>query len=435
MLSATSGNPSVETPLLTHHAASNRDRRADMRIGVFMHAYLPSIGGAQISAHSLANSLVNLGNDVTVYASNRSVDECKTIGWQFSYDLRPVSSMLLRTCLRGGRPGIWAASRYVSRLIKADQLDVVQLVGAWPWIPMAGGIKSATGIPVVLRVAGDDIQIDESVDYGFRRSRRAARMLDGSFTDVDLAIAISETVVEEYEAVGISRERTVTIPPGVDLDAFDKEHVDPVEIRKNFGLPQDRRIIISVGRNHPKKAFAELIEALPSLNAEGDKYAVVVVGKDTDQLLPVAHALGVSGSFFAVDVVAEGPEPSGGTFPSQKLIQLYKASDLFVYPSHVETYANVAIEAMAAGIPVIVADAPGSRDTVVHGVDGLMVPVGNPEQIASTVLELDRNPDLTNRLIQGGRDKVERQDWDDIAAAYEAAYQQQLTGNRRDDAQ
>jgi glycosyltransferase involved in cell wall biosynthesis len=57
-----------------------------------------------------------------------------------------------------------------------------------------------------------------------------------------------------------------------------------------------------------------------------------------------------------------------------------------------------------------------------------MVPVGSPESIAATVMDLDRRPDLAERLITGGRSKVQRQDWDDIAARYQAAYQELLTG-------
>jgi glycosyltransferase involved in cell wall biosynthesis len=313
-------------------------------------------------------------------------------------------------------------------MIKADRLDVVQVVGAWPWIPMTGGIKTSAGVPVVLRSAGDDIQVVDSVGYGIRRSPRADRLLRASFPDVDLAVAISETVTEEYEAVGIPRDRTVNIPPGVDLQAFDNERVNMAEVRKDFGLPEDRRLIISVGRNHSKKGFADLIKALPLLNIGGEKYAVVIVGDGTDQLLPLARKLGVEGSFFPLDIVAEEPEPVGGTFPSRKLIQLYKSSDLFVFPSHVETYANVALEAMAAGIPVVVADAPGSRDTVEDGVDGVMVPVESPESIADTVLDLDNHPDLAEQLIAGGRSKAQSQEWNDIAKRYRAAYQNLLTG-------
>ena len=58
-----------------------------MKIGIFMHAYLPKIGGAQITTHCLANSLISMGNEVTVYSHPDLVKSCKELGWKFKYNL------------------------------------------------------------------------------------------------------------------------------------------------------------------------------------------------------------------------------------------------------------------------------------------------------------------------------------------------------------
>ena len=88
---------------------------------------------------------------------------------------------------------------------------------------------------------------------------------------------------------------------------------------------------------------------------------------------------------------------------SIELIELYKASDYFVLPSYIETYANVAVEAMAAGIPAICTDAPGCVETINHKIDGLVVPTHSPQKIAESVIYLEDNPKLksaTQRFTQ-----------------------------------
>ena len=92
-------------------------------------------------------------------------------------------------------------------------------------------------------------------------------------------------------------------------------------------------------------------------------------------------------------------------------------------PSYLETYANVALEAMAAGTPVVVTDAPGCRDTVVDGVDGLLVPTKSPESIANAVGRVASEPELRSQLVERGLAKARSQDWSNIAARYAVEYE------------
>ena len=387
-----------------------------------MHAYLPKIGGAQVQAHCLADALSKMGNNVTVFADEKLVEDCNHLGWEFPYNL--VGARYPNERLLYLSTFIWVIllKREMSRIISDNKIDVVQLVMAWPWIPAASMILEKK-VPVVVRVAGDDIQIDEEIGYGIRRDKRKDYLTRSGLTNVSKAIAISQTVTEEYIHVGVLKNDVVEIPPGVDYHAFSDCEIDVKAERAKRDIPIDRTIIISVGRNHPKKGFKDLVRSLEFLNQDEDKFLVIIVGKGSNELIREAESINQRNNFIPIDEVAELSRNSIDTFPSMELIKLYKVSDYFVSSSYLETYANVAVEAMAAGIPAIVTDAPGCRDTIVNGKDGLVVPTYSPENIAEAILRLENDPELRDTIVENGKRKANKQDWDNVARQYLEVYE------------
>jgi glycosyltransferase involved in cell wall biosynthesis len=75
---------------------------------------------------------------------------------------------------------------------------------------------------------------------------------------------------------------------------------------------------------------------------------------------------------------------------TQRLVNAYRAMDVFVFASHSETQGLVLIEAMAAGTPVVAVDAPGVREVVQDGVNGRLLPVDNARQFAQALHALER---------------------------------------------
>lgn len=82
-------------------------------------------------------------------------------------------------------------------------------------------------------------------------------------------------------------------------------------------------------------------------------------------------------------------------------IKLFRSADIFVYPSHHEGMPMAVIEAMACGLPIIATQVGGMPDLVSPGVNGLLVPAGNPDQLANAIQQLVANPQLRNSMQMG----------------------------------
>lgn len=386
-----------------------------------MHAYLPKIGGAQITTHCLATSLSEMGHDVVLYANPKLVDSCLSLGWTFNYQIEGLycpPEIVLKTSVK-----LWLffAGMQMKKVIIREKIESVQLVMAWPWLPIANKIKEL-GVPVFIRSGGGDIQINKSIGYGIRIDPKKNALIESGFRSISKAIAISNTVVNEYLSVKVPRNNIVKIFPGVDFEAFVNCEVKHNIVRKRWKIPAEKKIIISVGRNHPKKGFVDLINALKFLNQDFDKFVVIIVGKNSNNLSTEAIKIGQNHNYISVEEISGLPNNKIKSFPSVELIELYKISNYFVLPSYIETYANVAVEAMAAGVPSICTDAPGCVDTIIDRVDGLIVPTHSPQKIAEAVLELETNAVLRNSIIQEGYAKAKNQDWQNIASKYVDTY-------------
>ncbi len=185
------------------------------------------------------------------------------------------------------------------------------------------------------------------------------------------------------------------IPSAVDLERF-HPGISGEAVRARLGLA-DRRVLLFTGRLVPHKGLDVVLRALARLPPD---VALVVVGRGPGlaSLTALARRLGVA------ERVRFCPDVSDAELPSY-----YRASDLFVFPSHnrLEGFGLAVAEAMACGIPVIVADMPGVREVIEPGQEGLLTePLLAPE-LADRVAELLSDPTRARRMGEAGRRRAE----------------------------
>jgi glycosyltransferase involved in cell wall biosynthesis len=181
------------------------------------------------------------------------------------------------------------------------------------------------------------------------------------------------------------------------LAAF--ERADPAARRPLLGLfPGDSRVsqaVLAAGRLSPEKGFGVLIDAAAAFLREHPAAGVVLFGEGVlrPELEAQVARLGLTGR-----VVLPGFRTD--------LDALIGAADVVVLPSFTEGLPNVALEAAAAGVPVVATAVGGTPEVVADGETGFLVPPGQPEAIAAKVGELLRDPGLRSRMGGDGRARM-----------------------------
>jgi glycosyltransferase involved in cell wall biosynthesis len=186
-------------------------------------------------------------------------------------------------------------------------------------------------------------------------------------------------------------------------------------LRAELGIAPDARIVLGLGRLHPNKGFADLLEAFARLPREIDARPVhlLLVGDG-----PLAEALRARA--LRLDLGAR-ISFAGWRDPSP----CYRLAELFVCPSVHEPLGNVVLEAWAHALPVISTATDGPREFMRDGADGWLVPVSDPARLAERIEAMLSLPD-NERAILGaaGAARIAKEFSEDaIVAAYLALYE------------
>ena len=310
--------------------------------------------------------------------------------------------------------------RYVAGLQRQNGFDLWQIDGGYPYGAALADYFQASGVPAVLRCSGDDIQVSDEFDYGVRRNPKVDRIIRAAYPKYPALVAITESVVQEYRKLGIPEERIAHIPNGVAPERF--VPVPGEDIRKRHGVPAGAKLLLSVGRNHPKKGYAYIPAILRGLLDQGLDVYWLVVGKGCGELRKLAQGAEAE----RLLCVEEISFPSQGhDVPSQALVQYYLQADLFVLTSMLETFGIVILEAMAAGLPVVCFDAPGVRD-VMRPDCGAVCPPRDIQAMTQAVGRLLTAPS-TGDIAERCRSQAADHSWDRVAADYLALYERLIT--------
>jgi glycosyltransferase involved in cell wall biosynthesis len=209
----------------------------------------------------------------------------------------------------------------------------------------------------------------------------------------DRVIAVSDATARFHRRWnGVRRHRLDVIHNFIDADHY--ASTPPAlgaGIRATLGIDSACPVIGIIGHVIPRKGLGDLLRALPAILAAAPNTRVLVVGSAADQyaheMRRLAAALGV-----AAHVVWAGYR--------HDIDAVLASVDVVACPSHHEDLNMVALEAMAAGRPVVATMVGGFPECIVDGVTGLLVPAGKPERLADALISLLRDADRRRRLSQ-----------------------------------
>jgi glycosyltransferase involved in cell wall biosynthesis len=218
-----------------------------------------------------------------------------------------------------------------------------------------------------------------------------------------MVLCNSESLSAEALALGIaSGEKLQSLGDGssggVDVRRFSPESEPGSEnVRARLGFSQEDRVIGFVGRLTCDKGVPELIEAFEAVLQAEPRARLLLVGwfdEAEDALAPAVRARIASHSRIRLTGFVSDTAP------------YYRALDVLVLPTRREGFPNVVLEAAATAVPVITTHATGSRDSVVPGVTGLLIPPGSSEAIFQALLRLLEDPGLRSEMGRAARRRV-----------------------------
>ncbi len=234
-------------------------------------------------------------------------------------------------------------------------------------------------------------------------------------------IVCSEFMREEVRRLfSVPEDKLHVIYNGVDAKRFRNVRV-PASFRRSFAADEEK-IVFFVGRMVHEKGVHLLVEAAPKvLRYLPNTKFVIAGGGCADPYKARAAELGLSDRFFFL-----------GFIPDEMLLQLYHVADVAVFPSLYEPFGIVALEAMAAGVPVVVSDVGGFSSIVEHDVNGVKHYPGDPESLGWAILHVLMWPENSKKLVKrASLDVTQKYDWAVLARRTRGVYNQVLEKARR----
>lgn len=332
------------------------------------------IGGGEISFIDLVDVIREFGIEPVAFVPGPGEVRNKLSEKGIAVVETPWPSIRLSTVV-----GLHRRQAQLAQRFKDLNLDLVHVNGARSML-YAGPAARQAGIPCVWHV----------------RVLESDRILDRIRAHYATAIVANSHAVAERITHCTRREAEV-VYNGFRLNAI--ESARPVDLAREFGIAGGP-VILAAGRFSRLKRFDDLMRAFAMAQAKVPEACLVLVGKASPDEVAYEDQLKALGRELDLRNLV---------FPGwrEDVCSLMKASKMLVVPSsQAEAFGRVIVEAWAAGLPVIAANAGGPAELVRHAIDGLLVKPGDIEALAAAIVMILRDHALAIRLVEEGRKRA-----------------------------
>ena len=392
-----------------------------MKIGVLILGSLFKVGGYQVFAYNLMDKLVMRDHEVTLIVRSSEFHRNYSLYEQLPFSVATIKNSYERLV----KYFPYFAARSLRNAINNNDIDVLQVVGSYPAGYVATYFKSS--VPVALRTHGEDVQIDKEIGYGLRLDQKMDKKIRKVLHSVDTLIALTNTMSDTYKDLGIYGNNVSLVPNGVAVDDFNLgETFDSDSIRNKYNVKSDVPLLLTVGRYHKKKGFNLIPQIATNLRELNVDFKWLIVGNGTENIDPMIRHFNLEDLVTTVPSIGIQQDKSYFKFPGDDLIDLYKCADIYVFPSLLEGFPRVILEAMAASTPIVTTDAEGCVDLVEDGANGFVSNKNDHITMAENISKIIKDPTLMSKMAICSREKSYEYNWDIVVDKYEQIYRDLL---------
>lgn len=275
---------------------------------------------------------------------------------------------------------------FTRRLRRTFPFEIIDAHFAFPDGLAATMLAKTFSCPVVVTLRGTIVRLSS---YALHRPQ-----LRWVLQHADRITAVSESLAGVAVGLGLPRERVRVIPNGVDTRKF--MPMDRVQARRLAGLPENRKILLTVAGIYEGKGQHTVVDVLPALREKHPDLLYVMVGNSRPgeqyrrRLTEAIWRLGLSDHVLVA-----------GSQPHADLARWFSAADVSVLATQSEGWPNVLLESLACGTPAVATRVGGTSEIIRDGQDGILVPYGDSAalgQALGSALDMAWNrSELVNR--------------------------------------
>lgn len=413
-----------------------------MRIAITSDLYYPMTNGVAVFAHNLARGLAKRGHEVLVICPsfNGKKHRTKQDGVTTVY-LRSVRFPFYPDQINevpdgkeflglplprlAYRHGLWITVEpypAVKKVLDKFQPDVIHNQTAEMVAIAVRRYAKKNDVPLVStgHAYPDNITsqlrllkpIKKPLDVVLR-AYMASFLKHSEYATMPTEMAIDDLVPKRRKRFNVKVE---PLSNGVDLAKF-SPGMAPARLYRKYHLPQDRPIVLYIGRVDPEKSLSNVVMAFAGVLEEMPEALLVIAGDGTDRrhLQDLAESLGIEKSVRFL-----------GRVMMPDTAQLYRVANLFATASETETQGIVLIEAAATGLPLVAVDAGAVRELCQNKKNGLLCTAGDINEMTDAMVRILQDKMLAKKYGAKSIEVAKKHDLNYTLKRFEEIYQEAI---------
>lgn len=346
-----------------------------MKIGFFTDSFRPYTSGVVRSIETYTRDLTALGHTVYTFAPNYPGCQPEDKVFRFLSIPSPTNQDFTLAI---------PFSLHLRQTIQKIGIEVIHTHSPFLLGRLGARYAKQNNIPLVFTYHTLYDQYAHYIPIAKDLTKKLVKKITLDFcNECDLVIAPTKVVGDFLQEGGVYKPIEV-LPTGIEVNEF--ANLDREWLRKTYGIGENKKILLHVGRLGIEKNIDFLLHATAGIIKYIPDVVLVLVGTGPkiENFKQLVDDLGITNHVLFA-----------GLLPREEVVQAYGGADLFVFASLTETQGIVLGEAKAAGLPVVALKANGASEMIKTGIDGILTEL-NLEEFQKAVITLLNNPELRN---------------------------------------